>query len=327
MISMLTRWRMVATATATAAVLVAAPGAPGAAAALDSGRGADTAGRIVQPVKTTNADWTGVAAALGRRGMLNRAGTVYRVGFPRSDLAVTSHGVRIKPGFALGGYATFARYPDGRALTMGDLVVAETELPKVTDALQAAGLDLTALHKHLLAQTPPVWWTHFHGIGRDPVALARKVRAVLNETATPPPARPSPSGRIDLDTAGIDAAMGTKGTNDHGIYRFTFAHGRTVSERGLALQAAMGVSTAINFQPTGGGKAAVNGDLVMTAGEVQQVVRALRRGGIQIVELHNHLLDDQPRLFYMHFWADDDAVALAKTLAEAVKATDVTPAG
>lgn len=209
---------------------------------------------------------------------------------------------------------------------MGDLVVTEAKLPKVTDALQAAGLDQTAVHKHLLAHTPPVWWVHFHGIGRDAMALARKVRAVVDQTATPPAARPSPPGRIDLDTAGIDAAMGTKGTNDNGIYRFTFARRHIVSEHGLALPAATGVSTAINFQPTGGGKAAINGDFVLTAGEVQQVIRALRRGGIQIVELHNHSLADQPRLFYMHFWANRDAVTLAKTLAEAVKAHDVTPA-
>jgi hypothetical protein len=209
---------------------------------------------------------------------------------------------------------------------MGDLVATKAELPKVTDAVQAAGLDQTAVHKHLLAHNPPVWWTHFHGIGRDPVVLAKKVRAVVDQTATPPPARPSPPGRMDLDTAGVDAAMGTKGTNDHGIYRFTFSRAQTVNEHGLALPAATGVATAINFQPTDGGKAAVNGDFAMTAGEVQNVIQALRRGGIRIVELHNHSLADQPRLFYMHFWANDDAVKLAKTLAEAVEAHDVTPA-
>ncbi|SFO80351.1 protein of unknown function, partial [Amycolatopsis arida] len=106
-----------------------------------------------------------------------------------------------------------------------------------------------------------------------------------------------------------------------------FARQETVSVHGKALPPAMGVTTAINFQPTGGGRAAINGDFAMTADEVQNVIQALRAGGIEIVEVHNHALDDEPRLFYMHFWAHDDAAKLATTLRDAVDAHKVKPAG
>ncbi|MFN2497012.1 MAG: DUF1259 domain-containing protein [Pseudonocardiaceae bacterium] len=278
------------------------------------------------PIKTTEQDWAGVAEALGRAGTLSGE-TAYRMSFPRKDLTVTSHGVAIKAGFSLGSYAVFARYPDGTTLVMGDLVVTEEELPKVTDALQRTGIDQTAVHKHLPAQEPPVWWTHFHAEGTDPVTIAKGVKAAMDVTATPPASAPAPPGQLDLDTAAIDAAMGTTGKNDGGIYKFSFARTETVTSHGKVLPPAMGVSTAINFQPTGGGKAAVNGDFAMTGDEVQQVIQALRAGGIEIVEVHNHALDDEPRLFYMHFWANNDAVTLARTLKQAVDKHNAEPAG
>ncbi|WP_246633692.1 DUF1259 domain-containing protein [Pseudonocardia nigra] len=280
----------------------------------------------VAPVPTSEGDWQGVAEALGRQGTLSNE-TVYRVSFPRADLSVTSQGVQIAPGFALGSYAAFARYPD-TTMVMGDLVVTEQELQQVTTALQDNGIGQTAVHKHLLAHEPPIWWTHFEAAGPDPVALARGIRAALDQTATPPAGSGSPStGQLDLDTAAIDAALGTAGSAEGGIYKFSFARAETVSMHGRVLPPAMGVTTAINFQPTGGGNAAINGDFVMTADEVQGVIQALREGGIEIVELHNHTLAEQPRLFYMHFWANDDGAALAQTLARAVDAHNVRPVG
>ncbi|TDX82551.1 uncharacterized protein DUF1259, partial [Amycolatopsis arida] len=283
-------------------------------------------GPVAEPVTTQDSDWEGVAEALGRSGTLSN-GTVYRVGFPRRDLSVTSKDVAVTPGLALGSYVVFARYPDGQTMMMGDLVVTEDELPRVTDALHANGIGQTAVHKHLLDHQPPVWWTHYHAEGDDPVALARGVKAALDVTATPPATEPATPGPIELDTAAIDEAMGSKGTNDGGIYKFSFARQETVSVHGKALPPAMGVTTAINFQPTGGGRAAINGDFAMTADEVQNVIQALRAGGIEIVEVHNHALDDEPRLFYMHFWAHDDAAKLATTLRDAVDAHKVKPAG
>ncbi|GII56501.1 peptidase M23 [Planotetraspora thailandica] len=274
------------------------------------------------------AGWEGVARALGRPGKLSSDKRVYRVSLPRSDLKVTSYGVHIKPGLALGGYAAFTRYPDGNVLMMGDLVVTEPELQKVTDVLQRHGIEQTAVHKHLLSHQPEVWWTHIHAMGRDDTAIAQSVRAALDATATPtaPPAPSSPAPALDIDTAAIDRAMGTKGTNDGGIYKFTFKRTGPVTEHGRLVPPGMGVTTALNFQPTGGGKAAINGDFVMTADEIQRIIKALRGGGIDIVEIHNHTLREQPRLFYMHFWANEDAVKLAGTLHKAVAEQAATPA-
>jgi hypothetical protein len=212
-------------------------------------------------------------------------------------------------------------------MVMGDLVVTEQELQGVTTALQDNGISQTAVHKHLLAHEPPIWWTHFEAEGQDQVVLARGVRAALDQTATPPAAGGSgPGGPLDLDTAAIDAALAGEGSAEGEIDTFSFARQETVSMRGRVLPPSMGVTTAINFQPTGGGKAAINGDFVMTAEEVHGVIQALRGGGIEIVEVHNHTLAEQPRLFYMHFWANDDAATLAESLARAVEAHDVRPA-
>ncbi|MEU6409076.1 DUF1259 domain-containing protein [Microbispora sp. NPDC046933] len=319
---------LVATAALITTSNITAVASAGVIAAEGDGHAAPSSfrhGRPLEPVPTSDSDWKATAQALGRSGKLSADHTVYRVGFPRSDLKVTSKGVAIKPGFALGSYAAFARYGDGKAMMMGDLVITEDELGKVTNALQAAGISQTALHKHLLAHEPPVWWTHIHATG-DPVGIARRIRAALDQTATPPASPPSSPPAIDLDTAAVDAALRAKGTNDGGIYKFTFARREHVSSGNRIAPAGMGVSTGLNFQPTGGGKAAINGDFVMTAPEVQNVIRALRRGGVDIVELHNHTLDDQPRMFYMHFWAVGDPVKLARTLHEGVAAGNLKPA-
>lgn len=287
---------------------------------------ADAEHRRHQPIPTTEADWKPVTDTLGRTGKFGDNNTVYRIGLPRTDLQVTSGGVEIKPGLSLGGYAAFAKYRDG-VMLMGDLVVTEAELPKVTDALQAHGIAQTALHKHLLQQTPPVWWTHIHAMSDDPAALAQGVQAALDATAIPAPAPPGPQPPIDLDTAGIDQALGRKGTADGGIYKFSIARKETITDDGHVLPPTFGVTTAINFQPLGGGRAAINGDFVMTAPEVQKVIQALRTGGIDLVEVHNHSLTEQPRLFYMHFWAVDDGVTLAKALRPALDATNLQPPG
>jgi len=191
-------------------------------------------------------------------------------------------------------------------MLMGDLVVTETELAHVTDALQAHGIEQTALHKHLLEHTPPVWWTHMHAMADNPAELARGVKAALEATAIPPATPPGPQPQVDLDTAGIDQALGRKGTADGGIYKVTIARKDTIVDDGHVLPPTFGVTTGINFQPVGGGKAAINGDFVMTGPEVQKVIQALRKGNIDLVEIHNHSFTEQPRLFYSHFWAVDD---------------------
>lgn len=271
---------------------------------------------------TTEADWAGVRDGLGRSGTLS--GNVYRVALRRTDLAVTSRGVAINPGLSLGGYAAFTRYPETTML-MGDLVVTEAEVPKLTDVLQGTGIAQTALHKHLPQQSPPVWWTHVEAMG-DPVQLARGLAAALKVTATPPATpRPVTQPAVELDTAGIDAPLGRKGTADGGVYKFSIARADTITDEGHVLPAGLGLTTGVNFQPLGAGRAATNGDIAMTAPEVQNVITALRRGGIQIVTIHNHGLTEEPRLFYLHFWGVTDAVTLARGVRGALDATHLVP--
>lgn len=320
--------RTVAAVTAIAATVAVVVLVAGCSSGSKGGAGSsNNPGSPQNPVTTSDSDWKPVADTLGRTGKLGDNNTAYRVALTRTDLQVTSYGVAIKPGLSLGGYAAFARYANNETLLMGDLVVTETELPKVTDALQAHGIAQTALHKHLLDQTPPVWWTHIHGMG-DAIQLAQALKAVLDATAFgPAAATPAQQPPVDIDTAGIQQALGRKGTLDNGLFKYSITRKDTIVEDGHVLPAtSLNLTTVINFQPVGDGKAAINGDFILTDPEVQNVIRALRAGNIQIVELHNHGLTEQPRLFYMHFWAVDDAVTLARTLRPALDATNLQPA-
>ncbi|MFI6054592.1 DUF1259 domain-containing protein [Streptomyces violascens] len=282
---------------------------------------------LQRPIDTKEADWQPVAKAMGRTGAL-REKVVYGISLPRRDLTVTSRGVEIGTSLALNGSADFARYCDGTML-MGDLVLTEDELPKATEALQEAGIEQTALHKHLPDQSPPIWWTHFHAMG-DGVTLARKLKTVLEVSGDPIALPPPPSTRpIDLDTEGIDEALGRKGIPEGRTYKFFIGRGETITSHGHVLPAPIGVDTVIKFQALGDDEAAVTGDVVMTAQEVQKVIRILRKGDFEIVELHNHMLDDQPRLFYVHYWGIGDGVELAEGLRPALDATNLarpTPA-
>ncbi|MER7026865.1 MULTISPECIES: DUF1259 domain-containing protein [Streptomyces] len=271
---------------------------------------------------TVESDWGGVARALGRGGNMLR-GTIYHTGYARRDLSVVSDGVLVRPGLALGAHVSFVRYADGSAMAMGDVVITEEEMQGAIDGWQAHGIALTALHKHLLAQYPDIWWAHVHGHGGDVEALARGLRAGFDRTGTPPPAPPGPSLPLELDTAGIEAALGTRGTVEDGVFKCLFVRRETVCSGPLVLPAGLGSTCAFIFQPVGGGRAALAGDFAMTADEVQSVLEVLRRGGIRLVELHNHHLDESPRLFFTHFWAVGDAVALARTLRRAVDAARV----
>jgi Domain of Unknown Function (DUF1259) len=307
--------------TAAVALLLAGCGSGSKGTA---GGGTGQPGNPHSAVTTTDADWKPVADALGRTGKLGDNNSAYRVALVRNDLQVTTDGVAIKPGLSLGGYAAFVRYDNNETLLMGDLVITEAELQKVTDALQAHGIAQTGLHKHLLQQTPPVWWTHVHGMG-DAVQLAQGLKAALGATSIGPPAPPpAQQPPVDIDTAGIEQALGHKGTPDGGLFKYSIPRKDAIVEDGHVLPAvSLNLTTVINFQPVGGGRAAINGDFILIAPEVQKVIQALRAGNIQIVELHNHGLTEQPRLFYMHYWAIDDAVTLARTLRPALDATNL----
>jgi hypothetical protein len=259
-------------------------------------------------------DWAKVDAAFSRKSAVS--GDVHRYGFPRTDLTVTLDGVTIKPAFALGGWVAF-KPMRAEVMAMGDLVLLETEINLVMSALVARGIEVTAVHNHLLRANPAPFYMHVGGHG-DAVALATAVRAALAESGTPLEAPPAPAAAsaVDLDTAQLDQVIGVKGQSIGGVYQFAVPRRDAISDHGMIMTPAgpMGLATGINFQPTGGGKAAITGDFVLASDEVNPVVKTLRENGIEVTAIHSHMLTEEPRLFFMHFWANDDAVKLARGL-------------
>jgi hypothetical protein len=263
-------------------------------------------------------DWHRVAKALGKEGTVQ--GDVYRVSFPRSDLSVTVNGLRIRPALALGSWIAMRGSADG-VMMMGDLVLTEDEVPNVINTLQAAGVEQTALHNHVLHESPRTMYLHIGGHG-DPVTLATAVRTALATTATPVGAATSIPDAPDLPTDALDAAIGVRGRANGGVYQFSIPRRETIREHGMVVPASMGMATVLNFQPTGDGRAAITGDFVLVGTEVNPVIRELSGNGIEITALHSHMLDESPRLFFMHFWAHDDAQKLARGLGAALARTN-----
>jgi hypothetical protein len=263
---------------------------------------------------TTN--WTAVDAAMGRPGAV-QAGDVHRYSFPRSDLSVTLDGVRIKPALALGSWLAFRDMGSG-AEVMGDLVLTQDEVNPVLSRLLADGLTITALHNHLLRSTPATMYMHVHGNG-DAVKLATSLRRALGASRTPTgaPAAAKPE-TMALDTRALDAALGSQGKVAGGTYQYSFPRAEPITEDGMPAPASLGLATAINFQPTNQERAVATGDFVMIGPEVPLVIAELRRHGIEVTALHNHLIGEQPRLFFMHFWGNGETVALAQGLRAAL---------
>jgi hypothetical protein len=268
-------------------------------------------------------DWQKVDDAFGRKPAVS--GDVHRYGFPRTDLTVTLDGVTIKPALALGGWVAF-KPMHKEAMVMGDLVLLETEINPVMLRMIEGGLEITAVHNHLLRASPATFYMHVGGHG-DPAKMAAVIRDALAASKTPlatPAAAAAPA--IDLDTAQLDQIIGVKGQPNGGVYQFAVPRRDPVTENGMQMTPVgpMGVAIAIGFQPTGGGKAAITGDFVLSGEEVNPVIKALRMNGIDVTAVHSHMLDEQPRLFFLHFWANDDALKLARGLRAALDKTAST---
>jgi hypothetical protein len=267
-------------------------------------------------------DWKKIDEAIGRSAAAV-SGDVHRYGFPRSDLHVTLDGVTIRPALALGGWTAF-KPMHGGAMIMGDLVLLETEINPVMSKLIENGAEITAVHNHLLRANPATFYMHVGGHG-DPVKLATAIRTALAASKTPltPPTPPATQPAIDLDTGQLDQIIGVKGQANGGVYQFGVPRRDPISENGTQMTPAgpLGLATGIGFQPTGGGKAAITGDFVLAAEEVNPVIQTLRSNGIEVTALHSHMLNEQPRLFFMHFWANDDALKLARGLRAALDRT------
>jgi hypothetical protein len=273
--------------------------------------------------RSQEVDWSAVEQALGRSGQM-MPGDVFRIGMPRTDLKVTVEDVPVQAGFALGSYAAFKQYDDG-TMVMGDLVLLDQEVNAVMSGLFDRGFLVTALHNHLNNVSPHVMYMHYEGHG-DPLELATGLHDALSASATPlspasPPPPPAQPSGPQPDAAMLDSILGYTGRLNGSIQQYGVPRTETITEMGHQLVPAQGVTTAINFQPTGATTAAITGDFVMIEGEVNAVANALRANGIQVTAVHQHHLAEEPRLFYMHFWANSDPARLANGLRAALDQT------
>jgi Domain of Unknown Function (DUF1259) len=276
------------------------------------------------PAQTTPTDtsqWKDVEAAMGRPGQM-QPGDVIKFGMPRKDLHVSLDGVQIKPGLALGSWAAFKKV-EGGAMVMGDLVLAEDELEPVMMKLQEEGIHESAVHNHLMGESPRILYMHIasHGNG---VEMAKAIHDALALTKTPAVDNAPASAAQDFgfDQKKVEEALGRSGKVNGGVLQFAVARAEAITDAGMPVPPSMGVATALNFQPTGNGKAAITGDFVLLGSEVNPVIKALRGNGIAVTALHSHMLTENPRLFFMHFWANNDAVKLAQGLRAALDATN-----
>lgn len=273
---------------------------------------------FAQNAPSPSSQWKNLEDALGRKGS-EQPGGVYKFSLPRTDLHVRVDDVEIKPALALGGWLAF-KGSQSNALVMGDLVLADDEVAAVTERLQQGGIQQTAIHNHLLHESPRVVYMHVMGQG-DAAKLGAALKNALAATKLPAPTPPSQAALSGLDEQQIEKAIGLKGKVNGGVLQFSAPRKEAVTEHGQEIPPSMGTATAINFQPTGGGRAAITGDFVLTSDEVNKVIQALKANGIEVTALHSHMLNEQPRLFFMHFWANADAAKLAAGLKEALSKT------
>ncbi len=264
-------------------------------------------------------DQDGIAHAMGKKGAA--AGDIYKVSFPRSDLQVKVGKVIIKPEFALTNWAGFIKSGDS-AITYGDLVLLESEINPVISKLMEKGIEVAAVHNHLIYETPRIIYVHFMGYGNE-VDLAKGLKEALALTGTPLKSEAaSPEVKSEMARQ-IENVLGYEGNMVSGVLHVNVPRNDVrVKIMGKEIPGSMGMNTPLNFQMDGQ-KAAINGDFLLSADEVNPVIKALRDNGIEIASLHNHMLDEEPRVFFMHFWAYGDSVSSAKGLKAALDKTNI----
>ena len=261
-------------------------------------------------------DTAAIERLTGAKGALDAKEGVFKVSVPRADLLVTSAGVRITPPLGLTSWAAFKEAGD-EVVVMGDLVLTENQVGPVMSAALDNGLEVTALHNHFLRESPRVMFMHIGGHGAE-AALATAVCRVLariKETASasgPAPAAIDPA-RTTLDSRRLDAILGTPGTMTAGVYKVVI--GRSARVHGHDMGAAMGVNTWAAFAGSDS-QAVVDGDVAMLESELQGVLKALRKAGIEVVAIHQHMAGEEPRVMFLHYWG----VGRSEDLARAVRA-------
>ena len=277
-----------------------------------------SASLAVHAVRATELNTAGIAKAMGREGVLS--GEMYKVSFPRSDLTVKIGATVIKPALALVNWAAFMKSGNA-AVCYGDLVLLDDEISPVISKLEANGIELSALHNHLLHESPRIMYIHFTAHG-DEAAMAQALRTALALTKTPLDAPPASTPEVKPELAiKVEKIIGVDGSMSGSVFHINVPRNDIhVMAMGAAIPSNMGMNTPLNFQFSGN-RAAINGDFILLPDEVNPVIKVLRANDIEITSIHNHMLDEEPRLIFMHFWANDDALKLAKGLRAALDAT------
>lgn len=270
------------------------------------------------PVQSSSPGWESVEQAMGRHGTLQ--GDVLKFSMPRSDLNVTIGNTQVAPSLALGSWVAF-KNADRESMVMGDLVLTEDEVSPVMKKLEQNGIEITALHNHLLGEAPRVMYLHIAGRG-EPATMAKAIHDALTLTGTPTSTKAGTTPQdMGLNTTQLDRIIGYKGKASGNVYQYSLPRAEKITDNGMEIPPSMGVATGINFQPTGNGKASIAGDFVLTGNEVNPVIRALTNNGIEVTAVHSHMINEEPRLFFMHFWAVDDPNKLARGLRAAINET------
>ncbi|MCD1294759.1 hypothetical protein CUJ83_07075 [Methanocella sp. CWC-04] len=273
-------------------------------------------------MKISNVGWEPVEHALGKNGTMLPGG-VFMVSLPRNDIDLMIGDVQLKPAFGLDSWVAFMDMGDG-AMMMGDLVLTGDEIWSVQKRIQQEGIDITAIHNTLIGETPNVFDLHIGGQG-DPVVMAKKVHDALSLTnMSYNSSKETPEVSSSIDHSRLDRVMGYNGILEDGIYKYDVPRAEKIIDMGMEIPPTMDVATMIKFQPLGGERAAITGDFILVSTEVNPVIRALNDNDIKVVALHSHMLTEEPRMFFMHFWATGNAYELAQGIHEAISRTNST---
>jgi hypothetical protein len=272
---------------------------------------------VATAVSAQTTDWAEVEKIFGRKGTAQ--GEVFKVAFPRADLKVKIGEVSIEPALALTSWIAFKKM-ESHTMMMGDLVLLDAEIAPVMNKIVASGLEVTALHNHIVGESPSIMYMHFGGHG-DAVQLAEKMKAALALTGTPMTSASATATATELDWSKVEATLGWTGQRKGNVLQLGISRAEKITENGMEVPPFMGMATAINIQKVGE-KAATTGDFVLLAEEVNPVVKALTEHGVAVTALHNHMLFESPRLFFLHFWGYDEAEKLANDLKAALDKTN-----
>ncbi|MGE5498596.1 MAG: DUF1259 domain-containing protein [Syntrophothermus sp.] len=261
--------------------------------------------------------WEDVEKIIGKTG--KQQGDVFKITFPRSDLNVKVAGVKIEPALALTGWIAFKKMGND-AMLMGDMVLLETEVEPAMKKAVETGLEITALHNHVLKETPQVMYMHVGGMG-SPTELAQKIKSVIAQTKIPlGQPQQNKAAENKTDWSKVQSILGTKGQLAGDILQISVPRTDKVTENGDEIPTAMGMATSMNFQKVKD-KAVTTGDFVLVGDEVNPVIKALVQHNIAVTAVHNHMLSDSPRIFFLHFWGNDTPENLAAGLKDAISKT------